>query len=77
MENKKGIYGRLHLRKTDKTLSKGEYVVVYFPEARIEHVTERIENTLGHGQRGSILLHVGTNNADRGQIEQCSDTDIW
>ena len=53
------------LRKTDRTLSKGEDVVVCLPGARIEHVTERIENVLGHGQGGSILLHVGTNNADR------------
>ena len=48
-----------------KTLNKGEYVVVCLPGARIEHVTERVENTLGHGQGGSILVHVGTNNADR------------
>ena len=34
------------LRKTEKTLSKGEDVVVCFPGARIEHVTERVENTL-------------------------------
>ena len=27
--------------------------------------TERVENVLGHGQGGSILVHVGTNNADR------------
>ena len=53
------------LRKTDKTLNKGEDVVVCLPGARIEHVTERVENTLGHGQGGSILIHVGTNNADR------------
>ena len=58
------IYGRLHLRKTDKTLSKGEYVIVCFPGARIKQVTERIDNTLGHGQGGSILVHVGMNNAD-------------
>ena len=43
------------LRKTDRTLSKGEDVVVYLPGARIEHVTERVENVLGHGQVGSIL----------------------
>ena len=30
----------------------------------IEHVTERVENVLGHGQGGSILVHNGTNNAD-------------
>ena len=53
------------LRKTDKTLSKGEDVVVCLPGDRIEHVTEKVENTLGHGQGGSILVHVGTNNADR------------
>ena len=53
------------LRKTDRTLSKGEDVVVCLPGARIEHVTERVENVLGHGQGGSILVHEGTNNADR------------
>ena len=53
------------LRKTDRTLNKGEDFVVCLPGARIEHVTERVENVLGHGQGGSILVHVGTNNADR------------
>ena len=53
------------LRKTDRSLSKGEVVVVFLPGARIEYVTERVENVLGHGQGGSILVHVGTNNADR------------
>ena len=28
-------------------------------------MTDRVENVLGHGQGGSILVHVGTNNADR------------
>ena len=32
------------LHKTDRTLSKGEDVVVCLPGARIEHVTERVEN---------------------------------
>ena len=53
------------LRKTDRALSKGEDVVVCLSGARIEHVTERVENVLGHGQGGSILVHVGMNNADR------------
>ncbi|KAK2190590.1 hypothetical protein NP493_75g08021 [Ridgeia piscesae] len=30
LRTRKGIYGRLHLRKTDGTLSKGEDVVVVF-----------------------------------------------
>ena len=38
------------LQKTDKTLSKGENVVVCLPGASIEHVTKRVENILGHGQ---------------------------
>ena len=53
------------LRKTDKTSNKGEDVVVCLPGARIEHVTERIEYTLGHGHGGSTLVQIGTNNADR------------
>ena len=38
------------LQKADETLSKGENVVVCLPGARIEHVTERVENELGHCQ---------------------------
>ena len=49
------IMGGSILRKTDKTLSKEEDVVAFLPGARIEHVTERVENVLGHGQGGSIL----------------------
>ncbi len=52
------------LRKTDKTLSKGEDGVC-LPGARIEHVTERVENALGHGQWWSIFVNIGTNYPDR------------
>ena len=34
------------------------------PGARIEHVTERVEKIMGRGKGGTILVHVGTNNAD-------------
>ena len=53
------------VRKTDSRLSKWEDVVVCLLGARIEHVTERIEQVMGAGKEGSILVHVGTNNADR------------
>ena len=53
------------MRKTDSRLSKGEDVVVCLPGARIEHVTERVEKIMGRGNGGSILVHVGTNNADK------------
>ena len=52
-------------RKTDSRLSKREDVVVGLPGARIEHVTERVEKIMGRGNGGSILVHVGTNNADK------------
>ena len=52
------------IRKTDSRLNKGEDVVVCFPGTRIEHVTERVEKIMGRGKGGTILVHVGTNNAD-------------
>ena len=53
------------MRKTDSRLSKGEDVVVCLPGARIEHVTERVEKIMGRGNGGTILVHVGTKNADK------------
>ena len=35
------------------------------PGARIEHVTERVEKIMGRGNGGTILVHVGTNNAEK------------
>ena len=51
------------VRKTDTRLSKEEDVVVCLPGARIEHVRERVEKIMGRGNGGSILVHIGTNNA--------------
>ena len=53
------------VRKTYTILSKVKDVVVCLPGARIEHVTERVENIVGRGNGGSILVHIGTNNADK------------
>ena len=53
------------VRKTDTRLCKGKDVVVCLPGARIEHVTVRVEKTMGRGKGGTILVHVGTNNADK------------
>ena len=52
------------VRKTDTRLSKGKDVIICLPGARIEHVTERVEKIMGRGNGGTILVHVGTNNAD-------------
>ena len=53
------------VRKTDSRLNKGEDVVVCLPGARIEHVTERVEKIMGRGKGWTILVHIGTNNADK------------
>ena len=53
------------VRKIDSRLNKGEDVVVCLPGARIEHVTERVEKIMGRGKGGTILVHIGTNNADK------------
>ena len=50
MRTERVFMGDSTLRKTDKTLSKGEDVVVCLPCAKIEHVTEWVDNTLGHSQ---------------------------
>ena len=53
------------VRKTDTSLSKGRDVVVCLPGARIWHGTERVEQIMGRGNGGSVLLHIGKNNADK------------
>ena len=63
-------YGTIYVgdsivRKTDTRLSKGKDVVVRLPGARIEHVTEKVEKIMGRGKGGTILVHIGTNDADK------------
>ena len=52
-------------RKTDRVLNKGDVVVVCLPGAKIEAMTERVENIVSSGKGGSVLVHVGTNNVER------------
>ncbi|KAK2173008.1 hypothetical protein NP493_911g00013 [Ridgeia piscesae] len=65
IENRKGIYGRLHFAKDRQDIKQRIKRCCLSSGGRIEHVTERVENVLGHGQGGYILVHVGTNNADK------------
>ena len=51
--------------KTDRVLNKGVYVVVCLAGAKIEAITERVENIVGSGKGGSVLVHVWTNNVER------------
>ena len=52
------------VRKTDRVLNNGDDVVVCLPGAKIEAITERVENIVGSGKGGSVLVHVGTNNVE-------------
>ena len=42
------------VRKTDIFLNKGDDVVVCLPGAKIEAITERVENIVGSGKGGSV-----------------------
>ena len=53
------------VRNTDRFLNKGDDVVVCLPGAKIEVITERVENIVGLGKGGSVLVHVGTTNIER------------
>ena len=59
------VFLTIEVRKTDTRLCKGKDVVVCLPGARIQHVTERVEKIIGRGMGGTILVNVGTNNADK------------
>ena len=49
------------VRKTDRILNKGDDVVVCLSRAKIEAVTQRVENIVGSGKGGSVLVQVVTN----------------
>ena len=51
--------------KTDRVLNNGDDVVVCLPGTKIEAITDRVENIVGSGKGGSVLVHVGTNNIER------------
>ena len=59
------MWGFSTVRKTDRALDKGDDVVVWFSEAKIEAITERVEKIVGPGKGSSILVQRGTNNAER------------
>ena len=57
--------GNSVVKKTDKTLNKGEDMVVCLSGTIIKDVTERVEKVLPPGKGRSIIMHVGTHNAER------------
>ena len=47
------------VRKTDRVLNKGDDEVVCLAGAKILAITERVENIVGSGKGGFLLVHVG------------------
>ena len=52
------------VRKSDRVLNKADDVVVCLPGAKIEVMTERVENIVGSAKGGSVLVHIWTNNIE-------------
>ena len=52
------------VRKTNRFLNKGDDVVVCLHGAKIQAITDRLENILVSGKCGSVLVHAGTNNVE-------------
>ena len=52
------------VRKTDRILNKGDDMVVCFPGGK-RRVYQSFEKTVGPDKEGSVLVHVGINNAER------------
>ena len=46
------------VKMTDATMNMDDDIAMCLPGARIEHVTEKIEQILGRGYGGSILVHI-------------------
>ena len=53
------------IRKTDRSLNKGDDLVVCLPGAKIEAITESVENIVRSDKGGSVLVHIGNNNVER------------
>ena len=53
------------VKKTDRVLNKGDDVVVCLPGAKIDAITEGVENIMDSGKGESVLEHVGTNSVER------------
>ena len=53
------------VRKTYIVLTKGDDVVVCLPGAKIDAITERVENIVGSGKGGCVLIHIWTNSVER------------
>ena len=57
--------GNSIIRKVDKTVNRGDDITVCLPGANIEDIAVKAGQVMGGGTGGAILVHVGTNNAEK------------
>ena len=60
-----GVRMRAKVFVRDIVLNKADDVVVCLPGAKIETITERVENIVSSWKGGSVLAHVVTSNVER------------
>ena len=53
------------IRKVDKIVNRGDDITVCLPGAKVEDIAEKAGQVMGGGTGGAVLVHVGTNNADK------------
>ena len=51
--------------KVDKIVNRGDDITVCLPGAKIEDIAEKAGQVMGGGTGGAVLVHVGTNNAEK------------
>ncbi|KAI0222830.1 hypothetical protein LSAT2_025923 [Lamellibrachia satsuma] len=53
------------IRKVDKIVNRGDDITVCLPGPKVEDIAEKAGQVMGGGTGGAVLVHVGTNNADK------------
>ncbi|KAI0234367.1 hypothetical protein LSAT2_015343 [Lamellibrachia satsuma] len=53
------------IRKVAKIVNRGDDITVCLPGAKVEDIAEKAGHVMGGGTGGAVLLHVGTNNAEK------------
>ena len=49
----------------DKIVNRGDDITVCLPGAKVEDIAEKAGQVIGGGTGGAVLVHVGTNNAEK------------
>ena len=57
--------GESIIRKVDKIVNRGDDITVCLSGANIEDIAEKAGQVTGGGTGGAVLVHVGTNNAEK------------